>query len=407
MHTSTMSTTKTSTHPSPSTSSTVARSALTAVPDLDPHAFEMFQIWLHTGLVPTRYQACRSSVQTNSDYVWQDCWPLFNAHILGSEINAPAFSDRVMDVLQDRIGRTVHADIDTINHIFAHDRPAISMVLKQFIVDRYIEAATENRYDKLNLERLPQPFVQLMLHSALLRLSSSRPASASLICRYHMHEDPTSCYKKLANPTQAHKQQRLQLQREMSRKDSEEVVTNAKLNGIKTVDWETRRAETELLLRQRRSMDKTTMNRSVDEASTWPEATQGPALRELHRDTGTAIVTSQADAMTDTRTGYLFGTAQMSGGAIDDALGRLPVTTTITTEHDNIKTTRNGANEPSSKPCTVHESIFPSPSRCSLLSRPDSELRRDIEIALECERHSGCPGAFPLSRNGSVVNFDM
>jgi hypothetical protein len=78
-------------------------SSLVLLPELDPHAFELYQIWLHTGTVPFRcHGACCSSPTSDSRYIWQACWPLINARILGYAIPAPEFSDQVMDLLQGK-----------------------------------------------------------------------------------------------------------------------------------------------------------------------------------------------------------------------------------------------------------------------------------------------------------------
>jgi hypothetical protein len=298
---------------SPSTSVPITDNGLMSVPDLDPYAFELLQIWIHTGIVPSRFhQTCRSSQPTNGKYIWQACWPLMNAHMLGCVLKIPPFSDCVIDILQEYIGKTVCPDVDTINHIFSADqsRPA---VLKRFVVDRWIEAAAHDVREDFNVEDWPSSFVQLLLHTALRRLCSFQPSSQVSGCDYHTHQDTETCYRNRTHPAEVSKQQRLEFARDMSRKDSEQLVTNAASNSVKIVDREVRRAEAERLSRERTRMTWASSSRSGDALPVRNRPVEGPAAKEMDGKMSSPQVASQKEIESGTSAEPLFGTTQTTG----------------------------------------------------------------------------------------------
>lgn len=54
------------------------------------------------------------------------------------------------------------------------------------------------------------------------------------------------------------------------------------------------------------------------------------------------------------------------------------------------------------KPVIIDGNSSPVPNAHSTKSISDVELRQNLEMALEFERQNRCPGAFPVSRNGST-----
>jgi hypothetical protein len=107
------------------------------VADLDPHAFELYQIWLHTGVIPAQYRVtCFNPPTSDVKMTWQSCWPLINAHILGVTLNAPNFTDCVMDMLQAKLNSGIFPDTDTLEHVFSSSGNGISEALRRFVVDR-------------------------------------------------------------------------------------------------------------------------------------------------------------------------------------------------------------------------------------------------------------------------------
>jgi hypothetical protein len=181
-----------STMPSSSTPPTTLsessdNSSLQVYPDLDAHAMELYQIWFHTGEIPTRIQRpCCSSPEVDPKYLWQAHWPLINAHILGSALNAHEFSDQVMDLLQEKLSAAGRPGLDTISHLFSANNSSNSETLKCFVVDQCINAGTECLAG-IDLPSLPPAFVHLMLERALHRLCSATSFHRTPECEYHTH----------------------------------------------------------------------------------------------------------------------------------------------------------------------------------------------------------------------------
>jgi hypothetical protein len=220
------------------------------LPELDPQAFELYQTWLHTGVIALRRQGFDYAVpRTEITPAWKDCWPLFNAHILGCTINDADSPDRVIDVLQEKLGNNAHqVDVDTINHLFSAEVEGIPQVLKDFVVCCCIEAGIESDFADLHIPSLRPTFFRLVLKSALQRLSREhRPQE----CEFHIHETPEACYKKRISPNDIEWEKRLNSGRQNSCKDFEQVMENRRNNGIKAEDWEDRRAEAHGALRLR------------------------------------------------------------------------------------------------------------------------------------------------------------
>jgi hypothetical protein len=165
-----------------------------------------------------------------------------NAQILGSNIQAIAFADKVMDSLGGYLSHKICADVDTINHIFSKDDKEISRVLKHFVVDQCIDVAIE-RDTCLDMTSLPPTFAHLMVERALRRLSSTS-ASTEPSCKYHLHETLEQCYKNNVRPSEVRRQEWLKLNRDKARAEAEEVIEDTKMNGIKAVDWAMQRAVT-------------------------------------------------------------------------------------------------------------------------------------------------------------------
>jgi hypothetical protein len=388
-------------------------------PDLDPQAFELYQIWLHTGKIPLRCLAvCGSSPATNEKYIWQRCWPLFNAHIVGCTLNESEFADRIIDILEEKISPGVCADQDTIKHIFSRSGAGVSRKLKIFVVHRCIEAGTAGGFNDLDLAQLPPSFVYYTLQTAVIRLSHEASHSNSG-CDYHLHETQESCYKMYFDPLTLRRERRMQLDREMTSRDSEEVLTNARLNGVKVVDWEQRRAEANRAMRQQSRRD-------------WVGFKRMDGLSLLTQDapkTTEAVGTSQAEksspiAFGDLRspTANIFGTAQ-TAGAIDEVI-TLPTTQQpslppASSEVENfaahplqdpeaLPEYRARVAEPNVEGGKLSATMDSSASTSAAThSMPSTRSEADPDLdslysAGDYETQSRFPGAFPESRAGSV-----
>ncbi|KAH7411850.1 hypothetical protein DE146DRAFT_732239 [Phaeosphaeria sp. MPI-PUGE-AT-0046c] len=197
--------------PSTSVKSTQVMPVVT-FPDLDPHAFELYQVWLHHDTIPFRSQlSFDPTLEKGPKSIWQTCWPLFNAHILGCKIDATNFVDQVMDLLGSKLSGSSSPDIETIQHLFTKEGDDISKVLKDFVADQYIAAGTVAK-----------------------DLDASTAEKYTRILRIKLHRN--------FPPQDLRRQQRLDLDRQNSSNDAQEVARNAYMHDIQTIDWEERRA---------------------------------------------------------------------------------------------------------------------------------------------------------------------
>jgi hypothetical protein len=399
-------------------------SSLELLPELDPHAVELYQIWLHTGAVPFRCQgACCSSPTSDSGYIWQACWPLINTHILGCAIDASEFSDQVMNLLQEKTRNAPQVDTNTINHVFSENESKIGIpdVLRRFTVDRYIDAGIESGFDDLDIPGLPPKFVHTMLDAVLRRLSPADPAGLPSSCEYHIHEVSRTCYKLSVQPTIMRREQKLEPARENSRKDSEEVLKNADTNGFQTVDWEQRRVEAMRALMEQRGCRRIGFHRLSEPRpiETGAVISTGEAAVEKHHELPDTSKEGQAEASTSA--GNVLGTA-LTNSPIDDVLSKarsrepppppafteLPRSESSNTNHSDkspeyVTNTTTLNSDTATSMSMVSDGSTPRTSDPrSSLSAPDSDLRQDMELTLKLEKNLSCPGAFPVSRDGSL-----
>lgn len=214
------------------------------VPELDPQAFDMFKIWLHTRKITPWYLD-----NVEKEHKWMASWPLMNAHILGCIIEEPDFADRVMDVLAERLAPLTCPDADTIAHIFALDREGVSKALKRLVIDRFIDSPEVGR-NCLNIASMPKTFCQGALQTILQRFDRDFNPEAHSCCRYHIHGPNEACYKTRMTPVDVMKEQKLAEARALSTKDAEVVVANMIKNGIKSIDWEQRKANANRALQE-------------------------------------------------------------------------------------------------------------------------------------------------------------
>lgn len=220
------------------------------IPELDPQAFDLFEIYTHTGRLSIR---CPSA--SKADHIWITCWPLINAHILGCIIDEPAFADRVIDTLVEKITPGIAPDLETIQHLFDSDRKNIPKTLRTFVVDRFI-VAQQWSVTLLDTSRYPVLFTDLVLQSTLRRLSRHESTAVFQGCRYHIHGDGEVCYKKKLT-LNILKEQRLAAARETSARDLAFATANALQNGVKSIDWEQCKLDSSHILR-------------ANHESTWP-----------------------------------------------------------------------------------------------------------------------------------------
>lgn len=219
------------------------RDILHHISELDSQAFEMYKMYTNTGKIGFR---CLADVKNK--YLWIACWPLMNAHILGCIIEEPAFADRVMNFLVEKLPLGLAPDFKTVEHLFDGNRKGISDALKTFVADRFVNAQQQSHV-VLDTSTYPETFQEAALQSALRHLAYSQDTDARPGCTYHTHHDKELCYKTRLTPVDTLKEQRLAVARENSARDAEFVIANALQNGVKSVDWEQRRAAAKQALR--------------------------------------------------------------------------------------------------------------------------------------------------------------
>lgn len=171
-----------------------------------------------------------------------------NAHILGCIIEEPAFADRVMDALADNLPLGLAPDLKTVEHLFDDRRKGIPDVLKLFVADRFI-TAQQRSHTMLDDSIYTESFEKAALQSSLRHLAHSQHTVARRRCRYHIHRENEACYKTGLTAVNTLRAQRLAVARENAARDAEFVTANALQNGVKSVDWELRRASAKQGLR--------------------------------------------------------------------------------------------------------------------------------------------------------------
>ncbi|KAF1363834.1 hypothetical protein EJ07DRAFT_151921 [Lizonia empirigonia] len=221
----------------------VSKNRIHCMSALDPHAFELFKLYTQTSKV-----AFNVPEDVVKEHLWMACWPLLNAHILGCTIEEPDFSDKVMDAIVYRLAPGTCPDVETITHLFTKDWEGVSHALRQFVIDRFIDAPELDR-EHLAVSDIPTSFSQLALQTALRCPSRASNAAVLSGCKYHIHGTKEACYKTGITPANALKEQKLAETREMSAKDAKVVVADVINNGVKSIDWAERRADANRTLR--------------------------------------------------------------------------------------------------------------------------------------------------------------
>jgi hypothetical protein len=301
----------------------LSNSSLVLLPEFDAHTFEMYQIWLHTKTIHFRCQeTCCSSPASDSRCIWQACWPLINAHILGCAIDAPECSDQVTDLLREKTVNAPQADGNTINYIFSENERSISDVLKRFMTGRYIDVSIAPGNAKLGTPSGPSKFVHAILDAALRRLSLLAQVALPSGCEYHTHDTSRACYKLSVQPTLMRREEKLELAREKSRQDAEEVLKNAESTGVKTVDWEEQTAEAKRVLMEQRGYIRVGFRRLDEQRPIGIETARGPAVASPRKHHGLPEMGEEVQTET-CESGSVFGTA-LRNGAIDDVLCKAP-----------------------------------------------------------------------------------
>ena len=410
---------------SSSTSSTPSLRGVNDSPPLqltnyDPHAFELYKVWLHTDAIPTYYRYTgRLPTDQNQKYTWQSSWPLMNAVILGGTIKEPDFTDRVMDLLEEHVVKGVCADKDTIVHVFAERAGDIPAILKQFIVDRCIDASFAS-FNNLGIPTLPSPFVNLALKTALRRLSRAEQVPLAPDCRYHTHTSLEGCYKRNHTAADIRKKERPGWQREKSRKDSKEVEKNVGENGSESIDGETGQVNDDRVARKQtactrvgsgglngRREEKAERNVAAEETSVTKRATW---TRESNfHDTDKERLLLPVDIPGMTRTKDAVHEIQLEPPRRAPPppptignLGNLLESAVCVINHSNSLAPfqEDSGIQTSNLPAptlTGGGSVSPHLSPRNTRSKSGFRLPRGLETPSKSEKRTICPGAYPES----------
>ncbi|KAI4908020.1 uncharacterized protein J4E92_010965 [Alternaria infectoria] len=275
--------------------------------NVDADAAELHQIWRRTGVIPTRYRDVNfDSDSIDPQHAWIACWPLINAAIHGYVIEDVGFIDRAMDLLEEKIVKGIRPDIDTISHIFGEKRHNMPKALGRFLVDRWVDNATEG-FGDVDPSDLPQPFVCSALETAMRRLSSDKRSPPLLNCQYHTHAKSEECYKKRIAPEEAKRQQRYKYRRDKASREAEQVAADSVECGIVVVDWEGRRVEEHRRLRDESDASLPAFDDRIGTADQMHKADPSDGLDVLKNTDANSQLNAKFSSSS------MFGTAQAAG----------------------------------------------------------------------------------------------
>ena len=199
--------------------------------ELDPEAFEAYRVSKETGRLEF---SCSEDVRAND--IWMTCWPIMNAVVLGHILGQPGFADMAMNLLIERLPPGICPDIETIKHLFDESRPAISIALKELVVDRFLDALPHSS-GNMEVSQYPLPFQSALLHAALGRLSHRSNPVVESSCDYHSHGTTEACHKQMPEINGTLKGKERAHVREECAEDSRAIARTLRENGIKTHDW--------------------------------------------------------------------------------------------------------------------------------------------------------------------------
>ncbi|KAF9701134.1 hypothetical protein EKO04_000118 [Ascochyta lentis] len=366
------------------------------ISEFDPQAFEMYKIYLHTGRIPHAH-----TNNVDKFHLWMAYWPLMNAHSLGYIVEEPGFADRVMDVLAERLRPGTCPDVETIIHLFGENREGVSDALRQFIVDRFIDALETDR-QFLNKFNMPASFSQTALRTTLQRLDGKLPVVQSG-CEYHTHGTEEACYKTKITPAEALKEKKLAEARELSAKDAESAVANIIQNGVKSIDWERHRADANRKMREKTGRTWVGFKRLEDAPSVEGADTVEQDLERLKGGTSSNHTSNQAKECHE-RVASINGTKNTFGltrkpndlpVSRRQDLGKGPAVTLLPIIRHNSKTPGLETTVFHSKSTGENVHIFAAELPGSTVHEcPHST---DIEVIKYHERVVNCPGAYPES----------
>ncbi|KAF2731416.1 hypothetical protein EJ04DRAFT_583613 [Polyplosphaeria fusca] len=210
------------------------------LPHLDPTAFATYIDYLCTAhIAPPNVsddtEAPRHwTPNAGTKLGYRACWPLINAHILGTQIRDPEFADYAMDILEDKVDATCALDLVTARHVFGAQAGAPA--LKKLLLDRFVV----HQIRTIELDQLVQ-FPGELLGMLVLRLRAERGVGEVVKsgCAYHVHGSERACYMAQRQKVLA-KREGEDLQRRALTEESRREREVAASHGVLAMDWQER-----------------------------------------------------------------------------------------------------------------------------------------------------------------------
>jgi hypothetical protein len=206
-----------------------------SLPNLDPYAFELYLEWvcMRTIVFPKRpgMSGCDSD-----QWTWQALWPLLNAHILATTLEDSEFQEYTLRLLHEKLLPNQPVDTETIRHVFM--TPNISEELKIFLVDHAVGEGAEN-FRRNMLMKYPTAFVMMAVERSVEELDEwKRFVKPEEYMQFKKFK------KQLSGDTLVSLQE--ELKQRKTNYHSGEGKAVAETNGVKTIDWAARCADTKL-----------------------------------------------------------------------------------------------------------------------------------------------------------------
>jgi hypothetical protein len=348
-----------------------------------------------------------------------------NAAIHGYTLRDVYFTDLVMDLLRENVPENVRPDLATIAHLFWEHIDDTPDVLRQLIVDRWVDAGLEESYDQVNFSQKLPFFANAVLKTALQRLSDSKRCSSQSGCVYHSHILPEDCYKHSTTQDTVETEGQSKGCQDISYQTLESKAAKSRNKGINDADPAKLKAEAHQAMRDQRGLSWVGFRR-LDKQKT--EARGLLSFEDSNLLSGVIPEcpdTPEAHDQTVSPASTLFGTTQ-TDRSVNDV--RIEPPTREAPPPPSLfpapfaPELQDGPTTPSHEalPAYVDEAYMPfRNNRPSVIgqadgsyslplhvngaqSAPTSEPKANPKMDTRAGKHITCPGAFPESRPGSL-----
>jgi hypothetical protein len=391
---------------------------------IDPDASELCTLWQHIGTIPAQYYDFDLS-DVDSEHIWLAYWPLMNAAIHGYTLRDVYFTDLVMDLLRENLPENVRPDLATIAHLFWEHIDDTPDVLRQLIVDRWVDAGLEESYDQVNFSQKLPFFANAVLKTALQRLSDGKRCSSQSGCVYHSHILPEDCYKHSTTQDTVETEDQSKGCQDISYKTLESKAAKSRNKGINDADPAKLKAEAHQAMRDQRGLSWVGFRR-LDK-----QKTEAQGLLSFEDSSLLSGVipecpdTPEAHDQTVSPASTLFGTTQTDRSVNDvriepptreapppPSLFPAPFAPELqdgptTLSHEALPAYVDEAYMPfcNNRPSVIGQAdgSYSLPLHVNgAQSAPTSEPKANPKMDTRAGKHITCPGAFPESRPGSL-----